>query len=316
MALKASQFGSRARLRVLEGWVGINPAVTKPGSERTFSRKASSGGREPTGPGPPHQPRPPRTPPAAPSCLLGLVGVVPTMASGGQQVPTFPRSCLEAVCPTRWPQGPGLRPQGSAISPHPPNTDTDGTDGPVGTSCGQPGPCHLADCWASSLSQAARPRLKGRLSGVGALMSGRDWQGHRCAWQACPSNHDTQENAQAGPQARGAPLPCREQQPHRAISPGKAAPGEGGRAPQARLCPASWHVPAPCPPCQHLGSVKGPWPAGSSSTCTAQRGAQMESHWGAHSATGISWKRDRRQVGRGLAPSTSRAESWDLRSHQ
>lgn len=176
MAPEASQLGGRARLRVLEGWVGINPAVTKPGSERRFHRKASSGGQEPTGPGSPHQPRPSRTPPAAPTCFLGLVGVVPTMASGGQQVPTFPGSRLEALW---WLRGPGgCRAQDSAhrgqplALTHPTHTQM-GLMALVGTSCGQPGPCHLADCWAPSLSQAARTRLEGQTFGGGGTDVGQ-----------------------------------------------------------------------------------------------------------------------------------------------
>lgn len=118
MAPTASQSGGRARLRVLEGWVGINPAVTKPGSERRLHRKASSGGREPTGPGSLQQPRPSRTPPAAPTCFLGLVGVVPTMAPGGQQVPTFPGSSLEALS-TQVAAGPRTLPTGVSREPSP-----------------------------------------------------------------------------------------------------------------------------------------------------------------------------------------------------
>lgn len=129
MPPRAPQFGHRARFGVLVGpsryWagragVGINPAMTKQGSEDAFYRKAPSGGQAPAGPRlPPAQG--PRTT-SSPSYRLGLWVQYLRWPLEGSSAPPFPGLCPEAV-----------HPQGSAIgTPYPKHTQMALT-APLGT---------------------------------------------------------------------------------------------------------------------------------------------------------------------------------------
>lgn len=105
------------------------------------------------------------------------------MASGGQQLPAFPGSCLKASRPPH--------PQVSALSRTRTHTQVGLRADEGRLEAGQPVPPHLTP----------RQRGPGRRADAGGTEGNRDWPGHRCAGQGCPSNHDSQESQPCEPAA-------------------------------------------------------------------------------------------------------------------
>lgn len=209
---EASQPAGRAGLRVLGAragrrGVGIDPAVTKPGSERaewelgTYQASVFPSAKA-------FQ--------VAPSCSLPADGPCGCSTQNGlwrAEAARLSQGAAESGLSTR-------RCQPSA--PH--LTHPDGTDGPL-----------VPSLWSPNMDPALShrqlgPLLQGRHWEMGAPMLGKAGTGHKCAGQGCPSNHNTQENAKPAPRAYSTPCPARGCKLTR-------LPTLGSPAPQVSLCP-------------------------------------------------------------------------------
>lgn len=163
MPPKASQGGGRARLRVLEppsrcqmieagrGGVGLSLPRLSRVPKASFIGKYLVEVGHPQG-----LVSPKASCRQLPSYGPGLVGAEPRMASGGQQRPTFPRSCPDTLSPGWWLQGQASTHRGQPLAPLP---DI---------------PTHLPRWHLHVGAHYAFP-IAGLTLGPRALMLGKDW---------------------------------------------------------------------------------------------------------------------------------------------
>lgn len=190
--------------------MGTNPAVTRPSSESRFYRfyrKASSGGRAPTGSGLSKGALPHCSPPRH----WALWAQNPRWPLEGSSSPPFPGAAQKL----------SIHPVGSDMStPSPTHAHTGCTDGPIGHfPAASVGPAQVATaCWHVLPDSLLQGRHGGTL--------GQDWAGHRCAGQGRLQT-TTPRKMSGCPGRPWHPLAGTEQQVHTAAGPGEVGARRG-----------------------------------------------------------------------------------------